>query len=86
MAIITAKESSKLRQFLLKDHSDLLAIADPPLTKVQLTAIYQAFEDWFEGQRLAIKADVEAAAGVSLDNAFIKKFGKHWMGRKMGLE
>jgi len=60
--------------------------ADGLLDPATIKAVFQAIEDWFEGQRPAVKAAIDAAAGRAVSNAAAKKYGRVWMRRKWGLE
>lgn len=60
--------------------------ADGLLDPATIKAVFQAIEDWFEGQRPAIKAVIDTAAGRVVSDAAIKKYGRAWMRWKWGLE
>ena len=54
--------------------------------KFQTKALFQGLEDWFESERLNIKAVMEAEAGISISNTLAKKIGRAWMAWKWGGE
>jgi hypothetical protein len=86
MATITDAQCTAVRQQLHEFHLDLLKGENPYLTKSQVKAALQAIEDWYDGQRLSVKADIDTAVGQTVGNNLAKKLGKFWMKIKWGLE
>ena len=87
MAVITDADLRDLwLQLYRKGEGKEEIKADGLLPPDKIKAIFQAIEDWFEGQRPAIKAVIVAAAGRPVSNAAAKKYGRVWMRRKRGLE
>ena len=60
--------------------------ADGLLSPATIKAVFQALEDRFENGRVALKADMDAAAGRTLTPAAAKKYGRAWLRWKWGLE
>ncbi len=52
--------------------------------KPTLKAVFQALDDFWEANRLVLKADMDAAAGVTLPNPLAKALGKIWLAWKFG--
>lgn len=86
MATISDSKAAKFRQDLHGEGLSLLQAESPPLTKAQLKAAFQAVEDFWETNRVTLKASMDAAAGVTMSNALAKKIGKFWLKDKWGLE
>jgi hypothetical protein len=86
MGIITDALSAKMRQFLHREHFDLMANESPVLTKAQYKAAYQAVETFWENNRLALKAAMNTAVGQTISDSLAKKIGKYWMREKWGIE
>ena len=85
MAILTDVQCTAFRHKLHND-LDLLLAESPHLTKIQLKAAAQAVEDWYESERVNVKAAIDTAVGQSISNALAKKIGKFWMQYKWGIE
>ncbi|MHA2063733.1 MAG: hypothetical protein ACXABY_05040 [Candidatus Thorarchaeota archaeon] len=86
MAILTDQQCTAIRQLLHEDGLDLLEAESPHLTKPQIKDALQAIEDWYESERINVKADIVTAIGRPISNALAKKLGKFWMRMKWGLE
>ena len=50
--------------------------ADVLPSRAELLAIFQAMEDWFEGERATVKGLLDTAAGRTLSNPAAKKFAR----------
>ena len=86
MATLTDAQATKLRHFLHAEHFNLMEGESPPLTKAQYKAALQACEDFWENNRLSLKADIDTAVGVTISNQLAKKIGKYWLQLKWGFE
>ena len=80
-----------MRPYIRAIKQDPIALAELKAatpTVNQLRDLFQGLEDWFEkpANRLAIKAAMEAEAGISMSNIFSKKIGQIWMRMKWGGE
>ena len=84
MAVITDADLRDLYlQLYRKGEGKEEIKADGLMSPEKIRAVFQAIEDWFEGQRPAIKAAMVAAAGRPVSNAAAKKYGGVW-GRREG--
>ena len=87
MAVIT---DADLRTMYLdlyrKGHGKEEIKADGLLAPATIKAVFQAIEDWYEGQRATVKAAIDTAAGRTISNAAAKKYGKAYLQWKWGLE
>jgi len=86
MATITDAQSALLRQFLHAECFNLMEAESPYLTKAQYKAALQAIDDWWEANRINLKASMDSAIGQTISNSLAKKIGKYWMREKWGLE
>ena len=87
MGVITDTDLREMHLLLYRKGQGKEEIkADGLLSPTRLKAVFQAIEDWHEGQRPVIKAAIVVAAGRSVSNAAAKKYGRVWMRRKWGLE
>ena len=87
MAVITGVDLRDMwRQLYRKSEGKEEIKADGLLSPTVIKAVFQAIEDWFEGERATVKAAIVAAAGRPVSNAAAKKYGKAWMRWKWGLE
>ena len=87
MAVITDADLREMYLSLYRKGEGKEEIkADGLLSPTKLKAVFQAIEDWYEGERPAVKAAIDAAAGRTVSNAAAKKYGRAWMRRKWGLE
>ncbi len=83
MAILTDADVADLyRQLYRKGEGKEEIKADGLLSPTVIKAVFQAIEDWYEGERATVKAAIVAAAGRPMSNAAAKKFGRVWMRRK----
>jgi hypothetical protein len=89
MAVLDDARCAKFRQGL-HDRLDLLQAENPTLTKAELKAGFQAIEDFWENNRIALKADIDTAMGrtpaTKISNALAKQMGKIWLQWKWGVE
>ena len=87
MAVITdADVRDMYSQLYRKGEGKEEIKADGLLSPTVIKAVFQAIEDWYEGERVTVKAAIVAAAGRPMSNAAAKKYGRVWMRRKWGLE
>jgi hypothetical protein len=83
---LTNTDYGNLRNACWRDantKAQLKALAALP-DKPTLTAIFAAIDDFWETNRLALKADMDAAAGMSLPNSLAKALGRIWLFWKFG--
>ena len=87
MAVITDADVREMYlQLYRKGEGKEEIKADGLLSPTVIKAVFQAIEDWYEGERATVKAAIVAAAGRPMTNAAAKKYGRVWMRRKWGLE
>ena len=85
MAIIS-QDISKYIAALKSDPASWTLLKSEAPTKQRLRAYLQGLENWFEDNRAAAKAAMEAEAGAPITNAFAKKIARVWMQIKFGGE
>lgn len=86
MATLTDAQCTAFRHKLHVDGLDLMQVESPHLTKPQLKTAFQAVEDFWEANRIALKSQIDTAVGQSISNALAKKIGKYWLQYKWGGE
>lgn len=77
MAILTSADLTDVRRLI--DRARSVAIN---YTKPQANAAIQAVEDWFEDNRAALSAAIDAATeplGITLTNPQKREFVKQWL-------
>jgi len=80
MATIPQAMTAYIRA-IKQDPTALSELRDKHPNVSQLRSLFQGVEDWFEipANRLAMKAAMEAEAGITITNTFAKKIGRVWM-------
>ena len=86
MAVLTNDDFAAIRRNARRDEVAKRAYLDSGLSKAQWKGLMQGLDDWFESERLNMKAAMVAGAGVPLTNALAKKMGKIWLQWKYGGE
>ena len=82
MAILTPTQLRDCQISLRHDPAARDAMRAAALSRAQWIGALQALEDRWENNRIATKAAMELAAGVTLSNALAKKLAKAWMDMK----
>lgn len=76
MAIMTPDELADLRRNCARERATV------DYTKPQINAALQAIEDWWEANRAALGAAIEAAAPGVFSPAEKRRLAKHWLAHK----
>ena len=83
MAVITTAHVREIWKDLYRKGSGKEEIKASPLpTPAQIKAIIQAIEDSWAANLPAMKADMDAAAGITLANSTAKVYGRAWLDHK----
>lgn len=85
MATIPANVTPVI-QALRRDPAGWAALRAESPSKQQLRSLVQGMENFFEANRAAMKAAMEAEAGITITQAFARKIGRAWMQLKFGGE
>lgn len=80
MAVLTATERAQLRRAVAQ------TVTSVPWTKAQINAAVQAIEDFFENNRAALGAAIEAAAPGVFNAPLKQRLVKYWLQQKYGRE
>lgn len=84
MAVLTNADFTAYKHALRNDKVAATEIRDLELSKATLKATFQALEDGYVSRNAAIKAEVDAAAGVTLTNSVAKTIEDLWGARRAG--
>ncbi len=81
MATLTKADQTEMRQnyFQKGNGKEDFKGANPTWDGDKMLAVLQAIEDRWENGKAALKADMDAAAGVTMTNTQAKILGRAWL-------
>jgi len=79
MAALTDSDLNKIADYIRNDANSKAELAASGVSKSQCHAAIQALDSTFENARGTIKANMDAAAGVTLPVSLVKKLGRAWL-------
>ncbi len=79
MPTIKKSKLAKFRQMLHGSHKKAMSSEAVPLSKDEYTKAFQAVEDFWEANRLTLKAAIDNSLGRSVGGGLAKKMVMVWM-------
>jgi len=79
MAVLTDVEFTRFKRYIRRDKTARDTLAAENLAKADWQAAFQALEDGYNSRRVAIKLEIDVAAGKTISNNSAKVLEDAWM-------